>query len=172
MVIEDVPSYVQGWADVRFVPGVFAALRCLRATPYAVVLATNQSGIGRGILSPQTACGLNQRIVEVIEAQGGRVDAWYMCPHDPEDGCGCRKPAPGMLLRAASELELDLQESFFIGDTASDLAAARAAGVQGMLVLTGQGRQQLSGLTDDARKRCIVSPDLASAVDHLIRRQP
>jgi D-glycero-D-manno-heptose 1,7-bisphosphate phosphatase len=172
VLIEDVPSYVRSWADVRFVPGVFAALRRLGASSYAVVLITNQSGIGRGILSSETACRLNQRLVEAIEAQGARVDAWYMCPHHPDDGCGCRKPAPGMLLRAASELGLDLQQSFFIGDAASDLAAARAAGVQGVLVLTGRGRQQLSVLKEEELAGCVVMPDLPSAVDRLLRQQP
>ena len=170
VIIENRSDYVKSWEEVRFLPGALEALRRLSRTEYALVLVTNQSSVGRGIISLDQAMGINRRIVAEVEAQGGRIDASYLCPHRPDEGCSCRKPAPGMLLRAAEELELDLKRSYAIGDAISDIEAAWAAGVRGILVLTGLGKEQAALLEMEGEANCPLVADLDAAVDYVLLR--
>ncbi len=134
---------MRSWADVILFPQALAALVAWRDSPYRIVLVTNQSAVGRGHISRQTAEAINDQLLDVIRAAGGRVDAVFMCPHGPADGCDCRKPLPGLLLQAADALDLDLAQSVMIGDALSDVQAGRAAGVrQAILLRTGRGRDQ------------------------------
>ena len=143
VIIENRARYVRAWADVAFLPGALAALATLSRAPLAVVIVTNQSAVGQGLLSESEAEAINAGLLAAIRAAGGRVDAVYLCPHTDADGCDCRKPAPGLLRRAAAELDLDLPRSVLIGDALSDLAAGRAAGVGRVaLVRTGRGAEQ------------------------------
>ncbi len=144
VIIENRPHYVRSWADVEIFGQALAALRRVRRSPYRVVIITNQSMVGRGLVPAETAQAINDRLLEVIEAAGGRVDAVFMCPHAPEDECECRKPRPGLIQQAARELNLDLKRSLLVGDALTDLQAGRAAGVgQLALVKTGRGAEQL-----------------------------
>lgn len=143
VIIENRSDYVRSWADVEVFPQALQALAALSRGPYLVVLVTNQSAVGRGHISAATAAGINDRLLEVIREAGGRVDAVYMCPHDPADGCACRKPRPGLLRRAAEELDLALERSVMIGDALTDIQAGQAAGVgRCVLLRTGRGRDQ------------------------------
>jgi len=168
VIIENRDGYVRSWADVQFIPGALEALAKLAGSRYAIVLVTNQSAVGRGLISLQEAQEINRRVVAEIRAHGGRMDAVYMCPHRPDEGCACRKPAPGMLLQAARELELALASSTLIGDALSDLAAARAAGVRGVLVLTGRGSDQAALHGALAPGSGAPAADLAAAVDDIL----
>jgi D-glycero-D-manno-heptose 1,7-bisphosphate phosphatase len=115
------------------------------------VIITNQSAVGRGIISPEQATEINDQLLTVIEQAGGRIDAVFMCIHAPQQGCECRKPRPGLILQAASELKLDLQRSYLIGDALSDIQAGRNAGItRNILVKTGRGEKQ-SRLPDATR---------------------
>ena len=143
VLIENRPSYILRWEDVHLFPQALTALARATCSPWKIVLVTNQSAIGRGLISLEMAWEINRRLVSVIEQAGGRIDGVYMCPHAPQDSCACRKPKPGLLLQAAQELSLDLSQSLVIGDTLSDLQAGQAAGVhQTVLVRTGLGAIQ------------------------------
>jgi D-glycero-D-manno-heptose 1,7-bisphosphate phosphatase len=143
VIIENRDNYVRGWEDVAFIPGALSALSKLNRSPYKIVMVTNQSAVGLGILSLSTAQEINQRIVLEIEKSGGRIDAVFICPHAPKDACDCRKPKPGLILQAARALNLDLTRSIMIGDALSDLSAGQNAGVdQTFLVRTGRGAAQ------------------------------
>ncbi|HEX7213696.1 MAG TPA: HAD-IIIA family hydrolase [Methylomirabilota bacterium] len=168
VIIENRADYVKSWGEVRFLPGAVGALRRLGRTGHAVVLVTNQSAVGRKIITLDEAREINQRVVTEIEAAGGRVDAAYLCPHHPDDRCECRKPAPGMFLQAARELDLDLAGSYAIGDATTDMDAARSAGVRGILVLTGRGREQRTSLAAGDDLACVE--DLSAAVDYVLGR--
>ena len=168
VLIENVDTYVRTWADVEFLPGVFEALRRLRGGPFATVLVTNQSAVGRGIMSAEAALAINGRIVAEIQGQGGRLDGAYLCLHSPDDGCDCRKPAPGLILQARTELDLDLAGSYLIGDALTDMQAAEAAGVRGILVRTGRGAAQERLLDPLDPPRCSIVPDLTAAVDLIL----
>ncbi|HNT22725.1 MAG TPA: HAD family hydrolase [Anaerolineales bacterium] len=144
VIIENCTNYVRTWQDVSVLPGALEALASLSTSPYKIIIITNQSAIGRGILPIETAHEINRRLVQIIGEAGGRVDGVYLCPHAPQDHCPCRKPQPGLLLQAAQELSLDIPRSTLVGDAWSDLQAGRAAGVpQRILLRTGRGHDQL-----------------------------
>ena len=144
VLIENKPDYVRDWSQVKIIPEAIQALSLAAARPYKIVIVTNQSAVGRGLMPPATAEGINRRLVHLIHHRGGQVDGVYMCPHKPDDDCVCRKPRPGLLLQAARELSLDLQRSWMIGDAWSDLQAGQRAGVRHTILLkTGRGEEQL-----------------------------
>lgn len=168
VIIENRPDYVKSWSEVRFLQGAPAAMKRLAASPWAIVVVSNQGVVGRGLLDEEVAWQLQRQIVAEIVAQGGRIDASYLCPHHPQAGCDCRKPAPGMLLRAAADLDLDLSRSWLIGDALSDLEAARAAGARAILVRTGRGAQQQSLVSESTGSFALVVADLAAAVERIL----
>lgn len=167
VIIEHRDDYVKSLAEVAFITGALEALARLARHDMLMVIATNQSAIGRGLLARETADAINAYVRERIAAAGGRVDAVYMCPHQPEDNCACRKPAPGMLLDAARDLGIDLGASVMIGDALTDVLAAQAAGVRPILVLTGLGWRKTRELLPPELNHILKVPDLAAAVEEL-----
>ena len=144
VLIENRSDYVRDWSQVKIIPEAIRALSLAPIKKYKVVIATNQSAVGRGLILLNTAQEINQRLINLIREHGGQIDGAYMCPHKPEDGCSCRKPLPGLLLQAAKDLSLDLQRSWMIGDAWSDVQAGEAAGMRGTILLkTGRGTEQL-----------------------------
>jgi D-glycero-D-manno-heptose 1,7-bisphosphate phosphatase len=176
-LIELVP-YLHDPADVRLVPGAAAALRRLGERGWARVVVTNQSGIARGYFRAEDVERVHARLLAALRAEGADLEAIEICPHHAEHGspCDCRKPAPGMLSRAARDLDLEPRESWVIGDRWEDIAAGRALGCRGILVMTGYGREQLHAgpdpsLAADAAlvEQTQTAEDLASAVDIVLR---
>lgn len=165
VIIENRANYVRSWEDVVFFPSALSALQKAAGLPHQIVIVTNQSAIGRGIISLDEAQELNRRIVHIIKSTGGRIDAVYMCPHAPDDHCDCRKPKPGLLLRAAQDLSIDLASSIMIGDAQSDLLAAQAAGIRDLiLVKTGRGIDQARLNHSAIHKPFLIVDDFASAL--------
>ncbi len=143
VIIENRRNYVRAWEDVEIYAQALSALARAAGSPYKIILVTNQSAVGQGIISLETAEDINWRLTGEIEKAGGRVDGIFMCPHAPQDRCDCRKPSPGLIHQAAQALSLDLGRSILIGDALSDLRAGLAAGVgQVALVRTGRGAEQ------------------------------
>ena len=143
VVIENVATYVRAWTDVAILPGVLSALARLSQTSYQIVIVTNQSVVGRGIISLDAAQEINHRLLKTIHEAGGRVADLLMCPHAPQDGCACRKPQPGLILQATLSLSIDLKRSILVGDALTDIRAGQNAGVStNVLVRTGRGAQQ------------------------------
>lgn len=143
-------GYVGEPERIRLLPGAPEAVTLVNRAGLAAVVITNQSGIARGLLSEEQVTSVNDRVLELLNLHGARVDGLYLCPHHPEGkvapfavACECRKPAPGLLKQAASALELDLPGSFVVGDKASDVALAVAVGAKGILVRTGYGNAEL-----------------------------
>ncbi len=164
VIIENRAEYVRTWEDVYIFPQALAALQLAAAGPRKLVIVTNQSGVGKGLIPSATADQINQRLVEIIDKAGGRIDGVYLCPHLPEAHCACRKPQPGLLLRAAQDLSIDLSQSVMIGDALTDMAAGQTAGVkQTILVETGRGAQQAQAPVTGLRPFKIF-PDLYSAI--------
>jgi len=122
-------GYVTSPAELELLPHVAEAAQRLRDAGYALVVVTNQRGIARGLMSASDVQAVNDKLAAHFEAAGAPLAGVYVCPHDRDEGCPCRKPAPGMLLQAARDLDLDLRASLLIGDSESDLGAAEAAGV-------------------------------------------
>ncbi len=167
MVIKQVEGYLDDPEEVELLPGVAAAIRSLREAGFAVVVVTNQAGIGHGRLTEGTLAEIHRRLVEELSREGAALDAIYHCPHTPEDRCPCRKPAPGMLLRAAEELGLDLSRSYMVGDMTTDIEAGRRAGCFTVLVRTGFGGAD--GRADSPPDA--VCDDLPAAAELILRRE-
>lgn len=145
VIIENRADYIRTWSHVTYIQPAFEALISLSQLPYPIIIVTNQSAVGRKLISKAVADEINQRLVLEIRQAGGRIDGVYMCPHAPEANCSCRKPKPGLLLQAAEELNLDLARSIMVGDALTDIHAGRKAGVgQAVMVLTGRGKDQLA----------------------------
>jgi histidinol-phosphate phosphatase family protein len=121
-------GYPSDPAEVTLIPGVVAALLAALESGWALVIISNQSGVARGLLTPDQAALVQARVASLFGQHGIVFAGAYFCFHGPDDGCGCRKPEPGMILTAARDLDLDLQASVMIGDKPSDLGAGRAAG--------------------------------------------
>ena len=140
-------GYVNHPSRIRLLPRTAEAVRRLNQAGVPAVMVTNQTGIARGYFSEEVLHATNARMVGELRAAGARLDGVYVCMHHPSEGeppyradCDCRKPRPGLLHRAAAELDLDLPGSVMIGDKLSDVSAGHAVGAAGVLVLTGSGR--------------------------------
>jgi D-glycero-D-manno-heptose 1,7-bisphosphate phosphatase len=165
---ENRSSYIRTWAEVEIFDQAIEALRTLSGGRHIVILVTNQSVVGRGLAARQEIEAINLRLMETIRAHGGRIDAAYICPHAPEDGCDCRKPLPGMIHQAAEAHGIDLSRSLMIGDAMTDLEAAKAAGIPTYaLVRTGRGREQEKLLGDEMGEAGVFE-DLKTALQALI----
>ncbi|HXZ48388.1 MAG TPA: D-glycero-beta-D-manno-heptose 1,7-bisphosphate 7-phosphatase [Usitatibacter sp.] len=162
----DSDQYIKSPAEWRPIPGSIEAIARLNQGGFRVVVASNQSGIGRGLLDMATLNAINDKMMEMVFRHGGRIDALFFCPHTELDGCNCRKPRTGMLEEIAARFHTELKGVPCVGDSLRDLQAAEGVGAQPILVLTGKGR-----LTRDAGglpRRTLVFEDLAGATDHLI----
>ncbi|HWQ39281.1 MAG TPA: D-glycero-beta-D-manno-heptose 1,7-bisphosphate 7-phosphatase [Burkholderiales bacterium] len=163
----DSEQFIKSPEEWKPIPGSLEAIASLNHAGYRVVIASNQSGIGRGLFDMGTLNAINDKMHRALANVGGRIDAVFYCPHAADDNCGCRKPKPGMLLEIGQRFNADLGEVPAIGDSLRDLQAAAAAGAQPVLVLTGKGRktQAAGGLPPRTR----VFADLAEAVRHIVR---
>ncbi|HWY27643.1 MAG TPA: HAD family hydrolase [Candidatus Sulfotelmatobacter sp.] len=151
---------------IQLLPGVVEGLRKLSRAGIAIVVITNQSGIGRGFFTEDDLSAVHARLRTELEASGVTLQAIYYCPHLPEDGCSCRKPRPGLLLKAASEMDLNLKNCFMIGDRKLDLLAGRAAGTHTILVFNKDRRE----LTDMEPIADFVVKDLVEAANVILNR--
>ncbi len=147
------------------IPGSLEAIARLTQMGYQVVVATNQSGIGRGLLDMAALNAINDKMWKAVNLVGGRVDAMFFCPHANADKCDCRKPATGMFKEIAQRFGLELHSVPAVGDSLRDLLTAAAAGAIPVLVLTGKGKKtrEEGGLPENTR----IYADLAAAVDAL-----
>ena len=164
-------DYVKAWAEFAFLPSALKALRLFSQTPLAVVVVSNQSAINRGLVTKETVEEINRRMVEAVQAAGGRVDHVLVCPHRPDEGCACRKPQPGLLLKAAEVLRIDLSRSYIIGDSFDDLAAGHAVKCRGALLLAGRGLAQLRDYHHTYLWSYHLVPDMLAAVKWVLRRE-
>jgi len=166
VINEDRKDYVKHWSEFRFIKGSLKALRQFQEAGIPVVIISNQSAISRGLITKEKLEALHGRMVKRIQKKGGFLSGIYYCPHHPDDGCTCRKPRTGLLKRAAQELNLDLTQGIFIGDSLKDIQAGQRAGLRTVLVLSGQGKESLKQIL--ALKSSItphlVVPDLQAAV--------
>lgn len=145
------PGFVMRPQDFRWLPGALEALAMLRAAGVRLSVASNQSGVGRGLMTLDELHAVNAKMQAEAEGAGGALDAVLCCPHAPEAGCSCRKPEPGLIQEAMACSGVPAEESLVIGDDERDLQAAEQAGVRAVLVRTGKGRAteaRLAGRAD------------------------
>ncbi|BFU93770.1 MAG: Lipopolysaccharide heptosyltransferase II and D, D-heptose 1,7-bisphosphate phosphatase (Modular protein) [Nitrospira sp.] len=131
------PGYLRSAAELKLLPGVATGLARLKAAGARLVVVTNQSGVGRGFFTLKDLEAVHARLQGLLEAEDAALDAMYFCPHHPDDGCLCRKPARGMVDRAVAELQVDLRRSYLIGDHARDIQLAHVVGAKSVLLVRG-----------------------------------
>ena len=153
-------------AEWRPIPGSIDAIARLNQNGYHVAVATNQSGIGRGLFDMATLNAINDKMMEMVFRHGGRIDALFFCPHTALEECNCRKPRTGMLEEIAARFHVDLKGVPFVGDSLKDTQAAETIGAQPILVLTGKG--QRTRAEGGLPRKTLVFEDLAEAVRHII----
>ena len=137
----DSDQYIKSPEEFRPIKGSLEAIARLTQADYRVVVATNQSGIARGLFDTRTLFAIHDTLLRALAQVGGRIDAFFFCPHAADAGCPCRKPQPGMLLEVARRFNVALDDVCMVGDAQRDLEAAAAAGAKPVLVLTGKGMQ-------------------------------
>jgi D-glycero-D-manno-heptose 1,7-bisphosphate phosphatase len=162
----DSDHYIKSPDEWKPIPGSPEAIARLNQAGYRVVVATNQSGVGRGLFDMDTLNAIHEKMLRIVGQAGGKIDAIFFCPHTSADDCHCRKPRPGMLEEIGIRYNTILSEVPVIGDSLRDLQCAVAVGAQPILVLTGKGEKtrldpQLPAITP-------IYPDLAAAVTQLL----
>ena len=157
----DSEHYIKSPEEWTPIAGSLEAIARFTQTGFRVVVATNQSGVGRGLFDMATLNAMHDKMHKAVNQLGGRIDAVFFCPHAQDAGCACRKPQPGMLLEIAGRFNVALAGVPAIGDSLRDLQAASAAGARPILVLTGKGEQTLKagGLPEGTE----IHQDLAAA---------
>jgi D-glycero-D-manno-heptose 1,7-bisphosphate phosphatase len=161
----DSDAYIKSPAEWTPIPGSLEAIARLIQADYRVVVATNQSGIARGLLNTQSLFAIHEKLQRALGQVGGRIDAFFFCPHKADDACRCRKPQPGMLLEVAQRFNVSIEDAYMVGDSRKDLEAAFAAGARPVLVLTGNGaKTQAEG---NLPRGTAVYPDLGAFAKQL-----
>lgn len=165
----DSDEYIKSPEEWRPIPGSLAAIAELNRAGFDVLIATNQSGVARGYYDLATLDQIHEKLNKELASVGGRVEAIFFCPHHPTDNCLCRKPKPGLLHQIAEKYPINFAETFFIGDSFVDMAAAEQVGCMPILVLTGKGQRALENHPSLAR--ILTFPDLARAVSYVLSWQ-
>ena len=166
VINQDSDQFIKNPDEWKPIPGSLEAIAKLNHTGYRVVVASNQSGIGRGLFDMAALNAINDKMYRALGQFGGRIDALFYCPHAAEADCDCRKPKPGMFLDIAQRFNVSLAGVPSVGDSLRDLQAASTAGAQPILVLTGKGKKTKSagGFPDGTQ----VYTDLAEAVRRIV----
>jgi len=167
----DPPHFAHRLDQMKMIPGVDDAVKLLKDNGFFLVIVSNQSGVARGFYDEKQISIFNNALLEEIRKKGGDIDAIYYCPHHPEGViekyriiCNCRKPKPGMILDAANSHNIDLSQSFFVGDKATDIETGKNAGVRCFLVLSGQGKDEVSKVRSGD---CQIAKDLLEAANEI-----
>jgi histidinol-phosphate phosphatase family protein len=158
-------DYIVRWQEFEILPGVVEAIRILNQAAYRVIVVTNQRAVAKNKITLTELEEIHRKLIAEVGQSGAVIDRIYFCPHDLESKCGCRKPEPGMLLRALEEFEIDPQQSWMIGDSAVDIEAGRRAGCRTALIKAGWDGTGGTHGTD------ILAEDLYQAVKIILRAE-
>jgi len=174
-IIKEV-SYLSRLEDIRLMEGAADGISLLNRAGFKVIVVTNQSGIARGFFDRAFVEETHREIGRMLAQKGAHIDAWYYCPHHPDEGeppyrrnCSCRKPETGMIDKATKELSIDTKGSFMVGDSLRDLETGWRAGLKSILVLTGYGRGTLDKMTEEAKGRtALIAQNLGEACQWIV----
>jgi len=170
---QDSDDYIKSPEEWIPLPGALEAIARLNHAGWQVVVASNQSGLGRGLFDMATLNAMHAKMNKLLSAVGGRIDAVFFCPHGPEDKCPCRKPLPGLFEQIAERLGMDLKGTHVVGDSLRDLQAGVAVGCTPHLVHTGKGAAfQGQPLPTTFPSHTLTHADLAGFVDWLLDEKP
>lgn len=170
VINEDSDAFIKSVDEWIPLPGSFDAIARLSRAGFTVVVATNQSGLGRGLFTEQALEAMHERLRQGVTEAGGQLGNIYHCPHKPDDGCSCRKPAAGLLDAIARDYDVDLTGVPIVGDSLRDLQAGLVHHCLPILVRTGKGRRTEADLASTPLKDALVVDDLAAAADWILER--
>jgi D-glycero-D-manno-heptose 1,7-bisphosphate phosphatase len=162
----DSDEYIKSPDEWLAIPGSLAAIAQLNRHGFRVLIATNQSGVGRGFYDIETLDRIHEKLTYELAAVGGYIEHIFFCPHHPDEHCVCRKPKPGMLFQIQEKYPIELSDTFFIGDSHVDVEAARAAGCKPILILSKKGKLALE--KNPAYTSLPQFPHLAAAVEYVL----
>jgi D-glycero-D-manno-heptose 1,7-bisphosphate phosphatase len=166
VINQDSDAFIKSPDEWIPLPGSLEAIARLNHAGYYVAIASNQSGLARGLLNIDQLNAIHQKMLDALSQIGGHIDSFFFCPHGPDEDCDCRKPKPGLFQQISDRMDVDLTDVPAIGDSLRDLEAAASMGASPILVLTGKGRKTLTELK--AFGEVPVYEDLAAAVDALL----
>ncbi len=173
--INEDPGYLKHYQDLKLLPHAAAAIKLLNEAGFKVIVASNQSGVARGMLSEDMLQAINKTLQKKILSKGAHIDDIYYCPHHAEHGvypyrteCDCRKPAPGLIKKAVKKYGIDLAKSFMVGDTLADIETGKKANLKTILVLTGKGKETEKNLVND-HKPDHTAEDIMGAVKWILK---
>jgi D-glycero-D-manno-heptose 1,7-bisphosphate phosphatase len=171
VINHDSDDYIKNEDEWIPLPGSIEAMALLSRAGFTVCVATNQSGLARGLFDEFALARIHELMCTLVEDSGGRVDAIFYCPHSPNDNCDCRKPKPGLLNQIETQFSHTVQDAWFIGDAEKDIDAALAKGCKPILVLTGKGKLTSEALDADKLSHIQVFDTLLSATKFVISEQ-
>ncbi len=162
-------DYIKEWKEFEFLPGTLDSLRLLKVNKIKVIIISNQSGVAKGLMTGEQLTRLNNKFLKEVREYGGEIEAVYYCVHNPEENCTCRKPKPGLLLKASKELNIDLKKAYMVGDYISDIEAGVAAGLKTILVKTGRGKETILKKDEWTVEPDYIVSDLSEAIEIIIK---
>jgi D-glycero-D-manno-heptose 1,7-bisphosphate phosphatase len=171
VINQDSANFIKNTNEWIALPGSLEAIALLNQSGFRVALATNQSGVGRGLYDMATLNAIHDKMHRALAQVGGRIDALFYCPHTADDNCSCRKPKTGMIDDIARRFSMDLTEVFAVGDSLRDLQAFAEAGCKPILVRSGKGEETLANAklpNQSLPNNTIIFADLAEAVQHIV----
>lgn len=169
VINQDSDKFIKTPEEWLPIPGSVEAICRLSQAGWKIIVATNQSGISRGLFDMQALADIHQKMHNAVISEGGKIDAIFFCPHGPQDNCKCRKPAPGMLFDIANRFEINLNGIPMVGDSLRDLQAGVAAGCDPWLVLTGKGKKTAKEQSNQLPDNTKIHQDLSAIADILLK---
>lgn len=172
VINRDSADFIKSWEEFEWLPGSRKALRLLHETGHSVILVTNQSGVGRGLISPDALEIMHHNLKIAAAEAGGAIQDIFFCPHHPESGCRCRKPSVGLVEQACRRYRIDLADSVLVGDSLRDIECGLRAGCgRTVLVRTGKGAAALTALAESGLRVDYCAADLLAAAEWMIRQR-
>ncbi|MDX9788158.1 MAG: D-glycero-beta-D-manno-heptose 1,7-bisphosphate 7-phosphatase [Desulfobacterales bacterium] len=169
VINRDSPGYIKSVAEFVFLPRSLEAIRLLTTNGFSVIVITNQSAIGRGMISPAVLEEIHQHLIDTVKENGGRIRDIFFCPHTPEENCDCRKPKPGLIFQAGHTYGIALSETVMVGDRVKDIQCGHAAGCgAAILVRTGNGDRAATALSEQHIPVNFLAEDLYDAVSWIL----
>ena len=167
VISKDSPDHIKSWEEFHFLPKAKDAVKLLTDNGFNVIIITNQSVIARGMTSVEELEQMHSNTVKEIEKKGGRIVDIYYCPHHPDDGCNCRKPAPGMLLQAIKDHDIDPKKSFMVGDRMMDVKVGKKVGTRSIIIPSKLGLKEMK--EEKNVKPDYIAKDLYDASEWIIK---
>jgi histidinol-phosphate phosphatase family protein len=166
VISKDSQYHIKSWDEFHFLPNVKDALKLLNQNGFHIILITNQSVIARKMVTPEGLDYIHKMMKKEIEEYGGKIEKIYYCPHHPDDGCDCRKPKPGMLLKAIEENNINPKKSFMVGDRMMDVEAGKKVGCTSIIIPSERGKKEMM---ESTIKPDFVAKDLLDASKWIIK---